>query len=127
MTDEVMSPLRWRMIEDMTIRRITTVIGQTTPHRQHDLHEPSTITNAVTVLTSNSKPSGLWQVETCCVSSQWSANPMRFKDHRELHARVVERAISATPKPLKLHVARNIKSPFSNTRAIASKLCRVQA
>jgi len=42
---------------------------------------------------------------------------MRFKDHREIHAKVVERAISATLKPLKLHVARNLKSPFSNTRA----------
>jgi hypothetical protein len=109
MTDEAVSPLRRRMIEDMTILiRRTTIIGHAAPQ--------PTITNAVTVLTSNSKRSGLWQVETRC-ARKGSAQPMRFKDHRKVHARVVERVISATLKSLKPHVARNLKSLIRNTRA----------
>jgi hypothetical protein len=48
---------------------------------------------------------------------------MRLKDYREAHrARVVECAIFATRNSLKSKAAQNMKSPFSNIRAIISKL-----
>ena len=50
--------------------------------------------------------------------------PMPLKACRLVHrAEVVERAIFATRNSLKSHVGRNLKSPFSNTRAITPKLC----
>src|SRR5215475_7420990 len=99
-------------VENMRmILRITTVIGQAASICVSQA-QPK---NAVTVLTSNSKQSGLEGRDLLC--PQRSAQPMRFKDHREVHARVVERAISATLKPLKLHVTPNLKSPSGNTRA----------
>src|SRR5215471_9911217 len=49
---------------------------------------------------------------------------MRHKGRRSAHhVEVVECAIFATPNSLKSQAARNIKSPFSNIRAVTSKLC----
>ena len=49
---------------------------------------------------------------------------MMPETYREGHrARVAECAISATHNSLKSQRTRNLKSPFSNNRAVASKLC----
>jgi hypothetical protein len=55
---------------------------------------------------------------------QGSVRLMKSSHHRRVHVKAVECAIFATPNPLKLQAPRNIKSPFSNTRAIISKLYR---
>jgi hypothetical protein len=46
--------------------------------------------------------------------------PLRSGAH---NLRVVTRDIFATPNSLKSHAARKLKSPFSNIRAVTSKLC----
>jgi hypothetical protein len=54
-----------------------------------------------------------------------SFRAMGLKDRREAHrARVAQCAIFATHNSLKSKAARDIKFPFSNTHAIASKLWR---
>jgi hypothetical protein len=47
---------------------------------------------------------------------------MKLSRRGQARVKVVDRAIFATLKPLKLQAPRNLKSPFSNTRAIVSKL-----
>ena len=41
----------------------------------------------------------------------------------EANLQVVARDIFATPNSLKSHETRKVKSPFSNIRAVTSKLC----
>src|SRR5579863_1269831 len=49
---------------------------------------------------------------------------MRLQDCRATsHATVAECAIFATSNSLKSQVVQNLKSPFSNIRAVTSKLC----
>jgi len=64
----------------------------------------------------------VWNPEL--LSPQKSVRFMLLKAcRRDYHAEVVERAIFATPNSLRLHMGPNIKSPFSNIRAITLKLC----
>jgi hypothetical protein len=49
---------------------------------------------------------------------------MRLKGRRNAgHVEVVECALFATPNSLKSLAGQNLKSPWSNTRAVTSKLC----
>ena len=74
-------------------------------------------------MTASSKQFRLDIVELCG-SHQKSVHPMMPDARREGHrARVAECAISATHNSLKSQRPRNPKSPFSNNRAVTSKLC----
>ena len=54
-----------------------------------------------------------------CSPPMISLRPLRCGAH---NLRVVVRDIFATPNCLKSHAARKLKSPFSNIRAVTSKL-----
>ena len=109
------------MIADMTIRSIT-------PRPQHatigqEFAGRDAIADAEIILTNGSKQFRFGRVEIF-ESLKDRFAPMRFKDCREGHrAGVVECVIFATRNSLKSQGARNLKSPFSNIRAVTLKLC----
>jgi|ERR1700687_1811053 hypothetical protein len=116
------SPFCWCVIEDMR---------SAASHRlRSTLHASSII--CVTKRNRRCRDHLDEQLETVSVrqgrdfcNPQGLVCPMRFKDCREAHrARVVECALFATPNSLKSQGAQNLKSPFSNIRAVTLKLCR---
>jgi len=78
---------------------------------------------ALIILTSSSKQFRLG-LGRGSRSPQGSVRPMRLKGRRNTyHVEVAKCAIFATPSSLKSHAGRNLKSPFSNIRAVTPKLC----
>lgn len=120
MTNEVISRSRRRMIEDRSItqshhdrarlhrdRRTKPVHGRCTDHLDEQFETVS----------------AGWRRSFS--SSQRSVRPMRLKGPRDVdHIKVVECALFATANSLKSKAREKLLSPFSNIRAVTSKLCR---
>jgi hypothetical protein len=120
LSDDSISPISLVMIADMTFRSITLRTQHATIG---EFAGRDAVADAEIILTNSSKQFRFGRVEIFeSLKDRFAA--MRFKDRRERHrARVVECAIFATPNSLKSQVARNLKSPFSNIRAVTLKLC----
>ena len=120
MREKAISPLRQRMIEDMSsVRKSDDQSGSRYIHWQ-EFASRGQIADAAVILTSRSKQ---LSISARDINRQESVRAMRLKDYREAHrARVVECAIFATRNSLKSKAAQNMKSPFSNIRANISNL-----
>jgi hypothetical protein len=109
MTDEAMSPLRQRMIEDMTIRMIASKTHKATKDFEWRDRDAA-------IVVSRTRSSNQLRLR-----SLW---PVRPEGRCEAHnVKVVAHDIFATPNYLKSHGGRKLLSPFSNIRAVTSKLC----
>ena len=75
------------------------------------------------ILTSSSKQFR-WTESSFLKSRKAWIRPMWLKGRRDAHnAEVAECALFATRNSLKSHKGRKFKYPFSNIRAVPSKLC----
>jgi hypothetical protein len=73
-------------------------------------------------LTTGAKQIGLFTADIFGLEKLMRTIPLNTGRQID-RARVAKRAIFATRKSLNSQVVRNIKSPFSNPRAITAKLC----
>ena len=113
---ETMSGFPRRVIEKIRLRNQTE--DEQDYISSNDASRPIGI--VLIILTSSSKQFRLGRPRF----SKSQGSPMRFKGRRNAgHLEVVECSLFATPNSLKSLAGQNLKSPFSNTRAITYKLC----